>query len=271
MTTTRYVRMAGTVTAGGVDLAPLAGDYACAAGVPGGISRLRAEQRDGTLRVWAAGHGEPLLGDLGEVTADAVFADAPHSRAGYAFLATFDDGQACSRLQTYQGLGVVVIHSFQSFQDRRRDYFTREFFVPTARMGTRTAVTSQPPDPEAVAEAVARVGPCDPAGLFGSWANVNPDATGLAVLECLPRGPDVVLGARTVGTAADWDAAPAHPYTDAANPAGPPALLASYDHGFVRVHLQARINRGLLVVAEYAEFTDGSGRSDFMMREVFSR
>lgn len=269
MTMTPYMRVAGGVSAGpdgGVDLATLTGDYACAAAVPGGISRLRTEPRDGTLRVSAFGHGEPGPGDLGEVTADAVLADAPHSRVGYAFLATFDDGQMCSRLQTYQGLGVVVVHSFHSFRGRRQDYFSREFFVPADKQPT-----SRPADPVAVAAAVARVGPCDPAGLVGSWTNVNPAATGVSEVECRPCGAGLVVCAKGAGDAADWGEALPHLYADAANPAGPPALLATYDHGFVRVHLQARINRGLLVVAEYAEFTDGSGRSDFMMREVFCR
>jgi hypothetical protein len=138
-------------------------------------------------------------------------------------------------------------------------------------VATDPVMTSRPPDPEAVAATVARVGPADPAELCGSWINVNPAGTGLAEVEFRPLGTGMVVRATTVGDAADWGEAAAHVYADAANLDGPPALLATYDREFLRLHLQARINRGLLVMAEYAEFTDGSGRSDFMMREVFCR
>jgi len=37
------------------------------------------------------------------------------------------------------------------------------------------------------------------------------------------------------------------------------------------VHLQARINQGILVVCEFTEFTDGSSRSDYFIRECFRR
>lgn len=270
MTMTWYGHSTQAVTtppAAGLDLTPLAGDYTCAAGVPGGISRLRSEPRDGTLCVRAVGHGEPGLGDLGEVAADAVFADAPHSRAGYAVLATFDDGRRRSWLQTYGGLGVVAVHGFHSFRDGRQPYFTREFFG-----ASDIHMWSLPPDPAAVAaRASARVGACDPAGLVGRWINVSSTATGMAEVEFLSRGPDVVARARTVGVPADLGEAPAHMYADAANPDGPPALLATYDLGFIRILLQARINRGLLVMGQYAQFADGDGRSDFMMRECFVR
>jgi hypothetical protein len=267
--TTTYVRMADRETgapAAGIDLGPLVGDFSCAAGVPGGIYRLRTEPHGTTLRVWAAGHGDFGPGELGAVSADAVLADGPHSRAGYAFLATFDDGEVCHQLQTYQGFGVFVVHGFHSFADQRQDYFSREFYVRTG-----LAASNRPPDPAAVAAASARVGRCDPAGLFGSWTNLNPAATGLAELQCVPRGSGLAVRVRAAGGAGDWGEALSHLYTDAANPGEPPALLATYDRGFVRVHLQARINRGVLVVAEYAEFTDGSGRSNFMMRECFWR
>lgn len=267
MTTTLYTREAGgapTGSAGGLDLAPLVGDFTCAAGVPGGISRVRIEPAGATVRVRAFGHGDPLPPELTEVTADAIFAKAPDSPAAHALLATVDSGPVCSRLQTYQGFGVFVVHSFHRFAGQRQDYFCREFYVEAGR-----GVQPRPADP--VPAAVPRSGPCDPAGLVGTWLNVNPAATGVAELVCQPAESGLLVRPRAVGDTAAWGEAVPELYADAANPDGPPALLASYDCGFMRVHLQARINRGLLVVAEYAEFTDGSGRSDFMMRECFCR
>lgn len=268
MTIPRYLRVAHPVAVrpdDGLDLVPVAGDFACAAAVPGGISRVCSEPRDGALRVRAFGHGDPYPVDLGEVGADAVFADAPGSRAGYAFLATLDDGQVCRRLQTYQGFGVFVVHGFHSFRDGRQDYFTREFYVAASAAAMGSAAKRWPSRPLRV----GRAEPGDPSALFGRWTNLNRAATGVAELVCRPVGSGMAVRVRAVGEAADWGETLADLYADATDLAAAPALLVTYDRGFMRVHLQARINRGVLVVAQYAEYADGSGRSNFMMRECF--
>jgi hypothetical protein len=93
------------------------------------------------------------------------------------------------------------------------------------------------------------------------------------VLECTRADGGLTVRAQGVGAdgPVDWGTADAHLYADAHYLDNAPAFLATFDHGYMRVHLQARINRGVLVVGEYTEFTDASGRSNYFIRECYRR
>src|SRR6266480_3110200 len=112
MSTVQYAREADRVAEHEapqpLDLAPLLADWVTATRLPGGVSRVRASQRDGSLLVRAYGEGEPRAGDWGEVRADSVFANALQSRDGRAFIATFSDDHVRSRMQTYCVLGLLT-------------------------------------------------------------------------------------------------------------------------------------------------------------------
>ena len=49
------------------------------------------------------------------------------------------------------------------------------------------------------------------------------------------------------------------------------AFEATYDHGFLEVHLQANVKAGVLVVASLNRFVDDSGRSSYFTREFYYR
>jgi len=49
------------------------------------------------------------------------------------------------------------------------------------------------------------------------------------------------------------------------------AFIARYDFGFLQSELQGNVNLGLLVLAGFNRFRDGSGRSDIFTREFFYR
>jgi hypothetical protein len=252
-----------------LDLKLIEGSWISAKALAGGVSRLRARQHDGSLLVEASGHGEPRPGTWGEVTADGVFTNSIRSAAGYAFIATFDSGQMSSQLQAYQALGVLTGHAFHRFTDGRRDYFTREFYVQDENE------TGSAGDPVASGfPAVLRTGDNAPGRLLGTWTSLVPAITrSIHTLHCTAVGGGLAVQAYGVvrDGSVDWGTADAQLYADAARPGDPPAFLATFDHGYMRVHLQARINRGILVVCEFTEFTDGSGRSDYFIRECFRR
>jgi hypothetical protein len=260
-------RTAGSeISAAALDLAPVEGDWVSVTDLAGGISRLRARERDGSLIVSARGHGEPRPGEWGETEA-VVFANALESTAGYAFTATFDGEQVSSQLQTYQGLGVLVVHAFHRHTDDsgRRDYFTREFYVPPH---------GPPADEGPALRSEPVVGNDDPGDLLGTWQGLAPAATrSIGLLECTRADGRLIVRAQGVGAGGpvDWGTAHAHLYADAHYLDNPPAFLVTFDHGYMRVHLQARINRGVLVVGEYTEFTDASGRSNYFIRECYRR
>jgi hypothetical protein len=266
-----------------LDLAPLQGDWVSATGLSGGISRVRTYRSGEALMVHAHGGCGPKPGDWGEVKADGVFANALRSNTGHAFCATFDNGKVSSHLQTYQGLGVVVVHAFHRFNDNsgRRDYFTREFYVAAAQHDDgqpRGTVGDGLPS-------ALLAGHNDPSELLGSWSILDTANPNILTLDCVRVGGnrvqvdegfvrvggDLAVRARGMenGELVDWGVTDAQLYADAANPYSPPAFLATFDHGDRRVHLQARVNRGVLVVGEYTEFTDNSERSNYFIRECY--
>ena len=141
-----------------------------------------------------------------------------------------------------------------------------------------------------------RAGRLDPSPLLGRWRNANAGTQAISELTCELRGE--ALTVRVVGATAagplDWGPVPAElfsdisltgggralakpdgrpvlHYADVSLTGGAPAFWATYDHGFMRVQLQARFNNGILVVATINEFSDGSGRSSYFTREVFVR
>jgi hypothetical protein len=253
-----------------LELVPVTGAWVSATGLAGGISWVQARQRDGALLVSARGRGEPGPGTWGEARAH-VFASALRSADGYAFITSFERERARSHLQTYQGLGVLVVHAFHQLSDdgHRPGYFTREFYVPAGPASGPVDDNGGPAD-----AVPARTGTTDPAGLLGSWHCLAPAVTkSIATLTCFLASGQLMVRAAGVGATGpvDWGESAAQPYADAHYLDNPPAFLATFDHGYMRVHLQARVNRGVLVVGEYTEFTDASGRSDYFIRESFRR
>jgi hypothetical protein len=141
-------------------------------------------------------------------------------------------------------------------------------------------------------------GPIDVEPLLGRWRNPDQGSGGISNLDLEQRDGQVHVRAAGFGPDGpiDWGEVPAEVYSDismtgggraAVGPdaagqvpphyadlsstGGGPAFLASFDHGFLRVDLQARLNLGLLVVAIYSEFTDDSGRPNYFLRPVFVR
>jgi hypothetical protein len=253
-----------------LDLAPVAGQWVSVTGLMGGLSWLRAEPRGEDLMVSARGYGEPGPDTWGQVRA-RVFANGIPSTQGHALIADFDRGQLQTQIQTYKAVGVLVVHGFHRFKDRSQQagYFTREFFVSddgrSAGRGHSESGKSNIP---------YWAGPHDPAALTGTWHVLGPAASQrIAMLECSVASGQLRVRADGAGAngPVDWGEAKAHVYSDAHYLDDPPAFLTTFEHDYMRVHVQARLNRGVLVVCEYTEFTDGSGRRDYFIRECYQR
>jgi hypothetical protein len=78
-----------------------------------------------------------------------------------------------------------------------------------------------------------------------------------------------VLRAEGVGCDADWGQVPVTPHATAAGSREPAGFLAHYDFGFAHLALAANENKGLLIIASFMTFRDGSGRSNYFTREFF--
>lgn len=279
MATDRYVGESGEVADDEaskptpLDLASVDSDWISATRRSCGVSRVRTRRTDKALVIHAyGGGGEPRPGDWGEVEADGVF--ALRSGAGYTFTATFDSDTMSSHLQTYQAHGIMSVHAFHRFTDDsgRRDYYTREFYAPATGRHPGTA-----PDARAGFPPALLTGANDPSALLGTWTVMDPAAAiNLSALDCALV--DGELTVRAYGTEADGrvdlGTTRSRLYADVAdldNPDNPGAFLATSDLGDRRVHVQARYYLGVLIAAQYVEFTDGSGRPDFYIRDAFRR
>jgi len=128
---------------------------------------------------------------------------------------------------------------------------------------------------EDLPEGAAEPGPgtLDPAPLLGTWINTNPRVRGIARIVLAANGGrfTVQVSGANGDAPIDWGEVPATPFAHDAGSRETMAFSAAYDLGFQRVELQANVKQGVLVVASFNEFTDGSGRSSYFTREFFYR
>lgn len=115
-------------------------------------------------------------------------------------------------------------------------------------------------------------GVLDPSSLLGTWINTNRETRGVARLVVGAKDGAVTL--RVLGTHPDGlvDWGPSDQvitYASSANGARATALTASYELKSVRVELEGNFNRGVLVLACYTRYKDGSGRAVFF-REYYA-
>jgi hypothetical protein len=112
-----------------VDSSPLVGSWLNTDKKTRGIARLVLTQNDGALRVHAFGACDPAPCDWGEVQG-AAFSSGVGSPEAMAFTALFDFGFMETFLAVYLKGGILVLDSFNTFNDDggRANYFSREFF-----------------------------------------------------------------------------------------------------------------------------------------------
>ena len=114
--------------------------------------------------------------------------------------------------------------------------------------------------------------PLDISGLKGVWINSNPDTNGIARMEFLES--DGKLSVRVDGIGPDglldWGPAPVKLFAASPKSRSTAGFTCTYDFGFAETRLQAMIMKGLIVLAQFHEFKDNSGRMDFFVREYFA-
>jgi hypothetical protein len=290
-----------------IDPTPILGAWSNANRSTWGISHAELIRQDDGIAVHivaADPPGEPR--DWGRAVVEKLFADGPGSNRVRGYTAAFDLGHARTRIQANVDYGVTVIAAFTTFTDDsgRVSYLSREFYrrgaVPagstSARLAAGSAATrlAAARGDDRLPMLHARI---DPAPLLYRWRNTNDATRGVAEIRCELRDDQFVVRVIAAGPEGpvDWGEAVATLYADISSTGGGraaadpvtdghptphyadlsatdagPAFLATYDHGFQRVHLQGRINLGLLVVAAFTTFTDDSGRADYYHREAFA-
>ncbi len=70
-------------------------------------------------------------------------------------------------------------------------------------------------------------------------------------------------------SAQDWGEAEVVPHADSVTSETAVAFHAIYDLGFIQMFLAANYNKGIIIIAAYSTFKDGSPRSNYFTREFF--
>jgi hypothetical protein len=292
---------------GQLDPTPILGEWSNTNRSTCGISGAELARRDDGIQVRiVAADLQGESHDWGRVTPEQVFTDGPASNRACAYTATFDLGHARTHLHANASHGLAVIAAFTTFTDGsgRLPYLSREFYQPGPPAARESVAPAQalPAAGLAAARGDDRLpmlwADVDPAPLLWRWRNTDAATRGIAEIRCELRDGEFVVRTVAVGPQGPigWGEAVATVYNDISSTGGGraaadpvidgrptplyadisvtdsgPAFAVTYDHGFQRVHLQARIYLGVLVVPVFTEFTDGSGRASYFRREVFIR
>jgi hypothetical protein len=110
--------------------------------------------------------------------------------------------------------------------------------------------------------------------ITGHWINTNLSTPGIARV-IVARGDEnlsVQIVTASGPTPRDWGIANVDVvYSNGIGSPAATAFVAAYDFGDLEARVEANLSLGLLVVAAFITFKDGSGRSNFFGREFFYR
>lgn len=234
----------------------------------------------GAITVDAFGACSPRLCEWGRVPA-VVYGGSVSSAAGdnfqsnQRFLIRGTEWSRTALLGAVTGTGVglrLTLRELTVFEDRsgRRNYTVTETFALRGRAITTTAGI-------AATGYVRGAPPALVPGAFGTWTNVNP-AGGLTSIRITGTSalPVVRAFGRCTPTPCDLGSVRGISYGPSISAGTGTTLLAPYVFSFKNEQLVITYSRSFtgaqrLTVAEYNEFTDRSGRSNYTMTETFRR
>jgi hypothetical protein len=239
----------------------------------GEISRIVIAMRNEQIFLRAFGANKPELIDWGEALANP-YVDRIGSSSFTGLTADYDFGFMKTRLAGNIKYGTLVIQSYNEFCDRsgRPAYFTREFFSKEVRHHRAPL----PPAPPSAAQsdllpAETSARGVDMSKLTGYWTNTNPETAGITQFDLTAREDRYYLRASGAGRAEPWPEVEASPHGYDVSGGRAVAFRAEVDLGFTEITLAANENKGLIVVASFHRFKDGSPRANYLKREFFYR
>ena len=136
-----------------------------------------------------------------------------------------------------------------------------------------TPANTMPIEDEVEAPAPAGRPAVDTAPFVGCWLSTNKNTQGIAKLVVIGDGDDLRVQAFGANTPApcEWGEVTGTVFSDGAASTTGLAFRAFYDFGFKETVLQAKVKKGVLVVANFNRFKDGSRRASYFSREFFYR
>ena len=103
--------------------------------------------------------------------------------------------------------------------------------------------------------------------LLGNWVNSNPATEWITKFTLARKGDTFSISTSSARKPLDWGEVEITTYSDNI---GETAFLAFYDLGFLKSHLAANTNKGLIVIAAFHRF-ENSERPNFLCREFYYR
>ncbi len=112
-----------------------------------------------------------------------------------------------------------------------------------------------------------------PAPLLGTWLNTNTATRSIfsATLQCKAGQSVVRIVAAGASGTCDWGETAVSLFADSISSSDAIAFSAAYDFGYMETQLQAHVRQGVLIIAKFDRFKDGSGRSNYFSKEFFHR
>lgn len=267
-----------------IDLFPLLGTWINTNNQTRGIARVIIRTENGTMTVQVFGADFPGFSDWGEVKAKIVYANAVRSHEAMAFSALYDFGFMEVYLQANLSLGLLVIAGLNTFKDEsgRSNYFSREFFYHAGQDAERGfgsgALTQKSPthmrDEDGVeVEGQKQTGAIDESPFLGRWITTNRGTKGIVRIDITHRDDAVAVHAfgACSPSPCDWSVTRGDLFSEGPASRKGLAVSAQYDFGFMQTHLQSKVKKGVLVVAVFNRFNDGSARANYFSREFFYR
>lgn len=110
--------------------------------------------------------------------------------------------------------------------------------------------------------------------LPGTWLNTDGGTRGIVKVVTAVNGSELTVRAFGAGDRdlIDWGEVGAdYIYANSLSSRVAAGFTARYRFDFAEIHLQANWNQGLLVLASFTSFKDGSERSNYFSRDFFHR
>lgn len=266
-----------------IDTTPLLGKWVNTNSSTRGILEVVISREGDDLLIQVLGACSQSPCDWGVARADTVYSTSVRSSDPMALTATYDFGFLETRLEANLSLGLLVIANFNTFRDGsgRSNYFSREFFYHSKAQAEHSShgvtrkgsISSMRAEDESDIDGPVPPGSVDPTPFLGDWLSTNSATRGIARLKV--AGDDDGLIIHGFGACppslVDWSTARGKVFADGVTSKRGLAFNALYDFGFKETYLQAKVKKGVLVVANLNKFKDDSGRSNYFSREFFYR
>jgi hypothetical protein len=226
------------------------------------------------IEVDGFGSCSPSNCQWGNVTG-TVFGANVSSGSGGSFEASWDFGFSRTvLLGTLSARGrvpVLTVQEFTTFTDHsgRSNFAVTETFVPARPITptrTGTASASYP-----LGRPVAPV-----PSLLGTWINTSPGSTNIRKVV-IGRNPNGTLNVSAFGacvpTLCAWGRVTGVTFGTSISSVSGGTFLAPYSFGFAQKLADGTLSRAgrVLTVQTYTEFTDHSGRSNYVTTDTFTR